>query len=289
MKVIVSGAAGFIGSSTCQALALRGHQVHALTHRRAVTLPDGAESHQIRGLDSVLEIYRRVLPDATIHLATHYARNHAADELDPLIQANVHLGTQLLEATSATPGCVFVNAATSWQFDETGNPVPRNLYAATKGAFQQILDTYARNGVRTASLVVYDTYGANDTRGKIVQRMLEAAESGTKLSMSSGHQRLAFVAVDDVADGFAVAAEGLLSGALPPGRSWRLSEGRLLSLRELAAKVAAATGRDLLIDWGSVPAGPREPAAPWLGLPPLPGWVERMDVDAFLRQLAVRS
>lgn len=288
MKVVVSGASGFIGTWVCRALVLRGHEVHALTHRRPLAALDGTQSHSLSGgvdgLGGLMQIYERVQPEATIHLATYYARNHAADEIEPLIQANVQLGTQLLEAASATGCRAFVNAASSWQFDENGSPVARNLYAATKGAFQQILQTYARGGLRSASLVVYDTYGPDDTRGKILQRVIEAARSGTRLAMSSGHQRLAFVAVEDVADGFAGAAEGLISGELPPGRTWRLSEGRLLSLRELADKVSQATGRVPAIDWGSVPAGPREPAEPWLGIPVLPGWSEKIDIDAFLRQ-----
>jgi nucleoside-diphosphate-sugar epimerase len=285
MKVMVSGASGFIGLRVCEALAQRGHTVHALTHRRHVVARNVAESHPLTGgLDGLLEIYQRVRPHATIHLATHYARHHSADEIDALIQANVSLGTQLLEAASATRCDVFVNAASSWQFDHVGNPTPRNLYAATKAAFQQILESYTQSGLRSASLVIYDTYGPNDTRGKIVQRLLEAAGSGNRLEMSTGHQRLAFVAVDDVANGFALAVEGLSAGEIPSGRFWRLSDGRLLSLRQLAEKVAAASGERLLIDWGARPAGPREPVEPWLGIPVLPGWSQRGDLDCFLHQ-----
>ena len=66
-------------------------------------------------------------------------------------------------------GCYrMVNTGTSWQHYENSDHRPSNLYAATKQAFEEILNFYATAyPLRVCSLHLSDTYGPNDIRPKL--------------------------------------------------------------------------------------------------------------------------
>ena len=101
---------------------------------------------------------------------------------------------------------------------------PVSLYAATKQAFQDILQFYCEvRGLRAVTLELPDTYGPDDKRPKLFSLLDRVARSGETLQMSPGEQLLDLLHVDDVVHGYEVAADGLLSGHLPSPSQYQLS------------------------------------------------------------------
>ena len=62
-----------------------------------------------------------------------------------------------------------INFGTSWQVDEMGNNLPFNAYASSKNSVESFFDHFALNGLRVPTLGLYDTYGPNDKRDKILK------------------------------------------------------------------------------------------------------------------------
>jgi nucleoside-diphosphate-sugar epimerase len=134
----------------------------------------------------------------------------------------------------------------------------------------------------TATLLVYETFGPDDTRGKILDRLIAAAISGTPLDLSPGEQAIDLVHVDDVVSAIMLVAEGLVAGTLPPGGRFALSSGTAITLRELAGRIEASLGRPVPARWGALSYRPGEIMRPWRGGAALPGWRPGHSLDGFL-------
>jgi len=286
---LVTGGTGFIGSHLVEHLRAAGWAVHMLVrpNDEPMALPSaGVQIHPYRGQTSdVIQAMERSRPDVVFHLASLFLAQHTAQQIVPLIEANVLLGVQLLEAMSSAGVKSLVNTGTSWQHFHCDSYLPVNLYAATKQAFEDILAYYAdAEGIRAVTLSLFDSYGPGDTRNKLLRLLLDCMETNRELQMSSGEQILDLVHVDDICEAFLHAARLVRDPKHPSTASYAVSGGERMSLREIVATLEQTAGRTLRIDWGARPSRPREVMHLWNG-PAMPGWQPRIKLVDGLRAL----
>jgi nucleoside-diphosphate-sugar epimerase len=288
-KVIVSGGNGFIGSSLILCLLAKSIEVHAIVnenHQRLDAILPGDCIHVLHGgIGSVVEIVTRVIPDTIFHLAAVYAEPDSSRSVLRMIDGNLTLGACLLfAATQCSPQPVFINTGTYWQFDPNSTYSPNTLYAATKHAFQDILLFYReRWGVRSVSLVLYDTFGENDTRPKLWRRITTALP-GESLRLSPGDQTIHLIHIDDTVSAFFQAAEMLQEhSAMEP--LYSLSSPAPVKLRTLVEELNAKGNLNLNLQWGAVPYWEGQVLVPWVGKA-LPGWVPKVEVLPALLSMA---
>lgn len=282
----MTGGTGFIGSHLVQALLAAGWQVHLLLRPSKRQHPGGVHIHPYQGETAdVLHAMQRSQPHAVFHLASLFLAQHTPEQVLPLLQSNILLGTQLLEAMRLTSVPALINTGTSWQHFERDTYAPVNLYAATKQAFEDVLAYYVEAaGIRATTLSLFDTYGPGDTRKKLLPLLLHSLETGHVLEMSPGHQILDLVHVNDLCAAYLQAADLLLNPAPASATTYAVSGGQRQSLREIVALLEQAAGRSLHIAWGARPYREREVMQPWVG-PSLPGWTPRIDLQDGLRDL----
>jgi nucleoside-diphosphate-sugar epimerase len=223
-----------------------------------------------------------VRPDAVFHLATCFRGRHDIHDIEPLVLANVLLGTQLAEALLSAPPRVFVNVGTAWQRDTSGAYAPAALYGATKQAMEDVLRYYADSGAfAVADVKLFDTYGPQDPRGKIVSQLQRAAENREPLQMSPGEQLIDLLHVDDVVEALRAAA----MAARDPWSSWAASSGMPQSIRTLVERFSAAYGSSVQVEWGAIPYRSREMFTPWRAGESVPGWSPRIAFEDGIRSL----
>jgi dTDP-4-dehydrorhamnose reductase len=142
MKIIVTGASGFLGREVCLAALRRGHEVLALGGSRAPVVPGVA---QARAFDLCSEAALEALvleefPHAVVHCAAlptietclaEPSRTKALNTEVPkkLAQLCFHLGAKLVHLSTDT---VFDGVTGNYQ--PTDHPKPLNLYGETKAA-----------------------------------------------------------------------------------------------------------------------------------------------------------
>ena len=238
----------------------------------------------IAGLRSILEEHR---PESVFHFASAVlGESHSENDVEPLVRSNILLGTQLAESCVKTRTHKFINAGTFFEYrDGTSSYDPVSLYAATKRAFKDILEYYARaTPLRALSLCLYDLYGPDDPRPKLLNLLARSASSGETLALSPGDQSLDLLHVDDAAAAF-LRAETLLS-ADPElrVREYCASSGERLNLRALVELFREETGLSPNIHFGGRPYRKREVMHPWAG-PALPGWSPSMTLASGLRRV----
>lgn len=281
MRVLLTGATGFIGRHVFRRLVEEGHDVAALVRpnsRLDVLQPANSRVHLLVYDGTYSSLHAAVAatrPNLVIHLASLFLSHHSALDVARLIESNLNFPTQLLEAMAEFDVKHLINTGTSWQHFEGKNYNPVNLYAATKQAFETLLSFYVEaKGIRAITLKLFDTYGPNDDRVKLFSLLRGAAKTGEALRMSPGEQVLDLVYIDDVVDAF------LLSMAHLPlvttTESYAVSGPDRISLRELVRVYENTVGRRVPVEWGERSYRPREVMMPWKAHDLVPGWQARV-------------
>lgn len=284
MRVLVTGAGGFVGRHLVSALRVEGHEVACLVRKPNelpadwADLPQGQAEPTGQGVRALCASFR---PQVVVHLAALYVTEHRYEDIAPLIEANLLLGAYLLEAMRECGCNAMVWAGTSWQHYQDADYKPVNFYAATKQALSTLAEYYLDVvGLRLLELHLYDSYGEDDPRKKLINLLKHSAQAADNLAMSLGEQRMHLVHVDDVAKGFVLACRQVLEQAPGERRVYRLPSNHPISLRELVERFnAVCSDKEVCVAWGARPYRTREVFQPWENAPVLPGWRPTIDLD----------
>jgi nucleoside-diphosphate-sugar epimerase len=300
--VVISGISGFIGQHLAHFLAGEGYPVMGLIREGttlARPLPPSVSLVRFSSPNApeLPELFKQCRPQAVIHLATHFLGAHQYTDIPALMQANLTFGTQLLEASVQAEVPVFLNTATAWQHYQNQPYSPVNLYAATKQAFEAVLQYYSEAyPLKAATLTIFESYGPHDTRRKLIPALLQAAKSGTLLDMVPPEQQLDMVHVQDVvraferalhltheSSGSSVSVYGIATGE--PVTLQQLLDTLNTVITEESDRSSAFTAQPIRCRWGARCYRSREALIPWRDYTPLPQWAPRIPLGEGLRQL----
>jgi nucleoside-diphosphate-sugar epimerase len=287
---LITGVTGFVGSHLARASVEAGDDVHALVRPNArldhiPDLVDAVVFHTDSG-GALDDVVTAAVPDVTFHLATHFVAEHTGADVSPMVDANVSFPSRLADALARIqPSARFVNAGTAWQHVDGASYLPKNFYAATKQAFEDVLTHYASSGqLRVVTVNLYDTYGPLDRRGKVVPALVNAVRSGSPLTMGSGVQILDLVHIRDAVSAFRRAA-ALAGDTESP--YFAVSSGEPVTIRQLVDILADVAGAPVPVEWGARPDRAGDMVSYWSAGPPLAGWSPTIDLRAGLAELLV--
>ena len=180
-----------------------------------------------------------------------------------MIQSNILFGTEILEAMKESNTNLLINTGTSWQHYNSEEYNPVDLYAATKEAFEKIIKYYIEaENIRCVTLKLFDTYGENDKRPKLINLLNKFADERKILDMSLGEQKLDLVHIDKVTESFIKAFELLENNIELKYDSYGVSSGKQISLKEIVENFEKESGKKVLINWGTKPYRKREVMEP---------------------------
>jgi nucleoside-diphosphate-sugar epimerase len=276
VKVLVTGATGFIGSHVARALLQGGHEVHAVVRpasdRRRIADIERALTVHIGEMDHV-----PVDPDVLIHLAWYAVpgRYLAAPENRECLAASLRL---LRRAA-----CRVVCAGTCFEFDtslgrlsEDSPTKPTSLYAESKDALRrELVERHDAVWVR-----FFYQYGPWEDERRLVPSIMRALQRGEPAELSPGEQRRDFLHVEDVAAAVVAIATSGLTGPVNVG------SGEAPSVKEIALTIASLAGRPELLRFGVIPHAPGEPMLILADNARLrsTGWARRYSLEQGLRQ-----
>ena len=288
MKILVTGATGFIGEHLVRKLLHDRHEVHILVRPdtdQEQLEPTIVHTH-LGSTQNMIDTIQDTQPDAVIHLASLFIGEHKSTEVENIINSNVMLSTQLVEAMSVNRVGLLINVGTSWQHYADADYNPVNLYAATKQAFRSLLSFYLETTkLRVINLELFDTFGPDDRRNKLFNLLNRLRLTGETIGMSPGYQYLDPIYIDDVCDAFLVALQRLQSGQVKRSETYSVCSNEPIQLRELVKIYENISNTKLNIEWSGRPYRPREVMTPWSGGVTLPGWSPKISIEDGIRML----
>jgi len=282
--IIVTGASGFIGSNLSLSFINNGFDVHILSRQESdLSFLKSHEAHFTNhiydgSVQKLKQTFHEVKPTHVFHLASLFLAQHNDSNISNLLESNIIFSTHLVEAMASSNVKYLINTGTSWQHFEDSEYNPVNLYAATKQSFETILEFYIQTfEIKVLTLKLFDTYGANDPRKKILSLLNDHAKSGTALSMSPGDQKIDLVHIDDVIEAFELSYNTILEQT-EKHMHYGVSSNQPLSLKELVYIFEETLDVKLKIDWGKREYRKREVMIPWTKSAKLPGWKNKISL-----------
>ena len=267
MRVLVTGATGFIGSHLTRRLIAEGHEV-------AIVVRANSDTWRINDLlDDIFAIYETDLtdaagiagavisfrPDAVFHLAAYYVPEHTHKDVPMLYNTNV-LGTvNMLEACSSKTVNVrlFVNTSTCFVYGNIADRLgeadwvyPVNLYALTKVMGEQACEYYAKRGLNCVTLRLFPPYGEMDNTRKLIPSVIKSMLDGKELKLTACKQKWDYIYVGDIVDAYVK----LLSMPEFKGHEIiNIGTGHAPSLKHVVLMIKDIIGNDVVPEFGAVP------------------------------------
>ena len=233
MRVLVTGANGFLGSNIVQQLLKRGYDVRAMTRRKNDALSSlNVESvlGDVRDLDSLLAATRDI--ETVYHTAAisgiwgPWKKFHSNNTIGTrnVVEACVQNKVRRL-VHSSSPSVVFngehqVNANESL-------PYPRRWlchYPHSKAlAEQHVLEANEYSGLMTCALRPHLIWGPGDRH--LIPRLLQRARSKQLRRVGDGGNQVDMIFVENAATAHIQAAEAMQPGSPVCGSAYFLSQG----------------------------------------------------------------
>lgn len=234
MKILVTGAAGFIGSNLAEKLAKRGDTVIGLDNfndyydpakkranaaRLAAYPTFRLVEEDIRHRQAMFDLFAAEKFDAVAHLAAMAGVRNAVLHPDLYVQVNLN-GTQNLMDAARAAGDVqnFVMASTSSVYGNTTqipfvetDPCDRPLqpYAAAKRAAEMLGHAYHHlYGLNFTAVRFFTVYGPNGRPDMMAYLVAESVAKGTQIPLYDGGQMVRdWTYIDDITDGVVAALD----------------------------------------------------------------------------------
>ena len=262
-RVLVTGAAGFIGSHLVERLVRDGRCVRAFVHYNA-----GGWLHNLERVDR--EVFREVEIvagditdpfsvnqavagcDVIFHLASLIAIPYSYRAPAAYVATNVHGALNVLQACRERGVERLVHTSTSETYgtaqyvpiDEKHPLVGQSPYSASKIAADKIAESYQRSyGVPVVTVRPFNTFGPRQSARAVIPTIVCQALTCNEIRLGSTEPVRDFTYVTDTAAGFAAAAEA--EGAV--GEVINLGTGTSVTIGETAEMVLQLMGRDLPI------------------------------------------
>lgn len=254
MKILLTGATGFLGSALAKYWVQAGHDLTLLVRstsslQRVQSLLPTAKLATWSLADSdVVRLVRETSPDMIVHAACAYGRQ--GESVLQIFDTNIRLGMLLLDAVRANgrKRVGFINTGTALD-SMTSN------YALSKQQFAQWGDMLARqhpDALQFVNIRLQHMYGPGDDRSKFPTLVLHACQHhDPRLALTAGEQRRDFIYIDDVVSAYDVVAQNLHEFALSDQVD--LGSGYAPTVRSFVEQIHSLTGSRTELQFGAVP------------------------------------
>lgn len=250
MRVLVTGAAGFIGSHVCRELIASGYEVVGLDN-----MSYASDLQRIEDLDfdvfdvdvcsqvDVDEILRERKIEWVVHTAAETHVDNSIRSSKEFVRTNIE-GTRAVLDSCRSNGVGLLHFSTdevygvptSSAFTEDSPLNPRNPYSATKAAADLLIRSYeVTHGFKAITIRPSNNFGPGQHDEKFIPTIIRSIESGSKIPVyGDGMQQREWTSVKDTARAVAFLLE---SPKDKLGQTFNLSSGFTIPNIEVVKRV----------------------------------------------------
>ena len=263
-RVLVSGAAGFVGANLVRTLLKLGAEVHAIIHPltnpwRITEILADLVVHPADLTDAlaVKNVVAAARPEFIFHTAARRI-SPAFPEPHEVLMANI-LGTfNLLEAASSLDYSCFVHLGSSTEYGTKASSMkeadilePVTFFGATKAAATLLCQQYAQAAKRPLIILrPFLVYGYWDVPTRLIPTAIKAVLANEELALTSSGFRRDYVFIDDLLEACLLALEA----DFPPGEIVNIGSGCQAANEEVVSAIQALIGRRVVVKEGAYPS-----------------------------------
>jgi UDP-glucuronate 4-epimerase len=269
LRVLVTGAAGFIGSHTCEALVARGHDVVGVDNfdpfypaevkEANLAALRGHARFRLERLDIVTDDLPVEGAAAVVHLAAKPGVRPSLEDPAAYMTANVTGTARVVDAARrAGVGRMVFGSSSSVYGESTPAPFaegapavePISPYAASKRAGELLAYAFAHlYGLRVACLRFFTVYGPRQRPDLAIHRFTARIAQGSPIAMhGDGSSERDYTYITDAVDGILGAlawTEGATAGTSEP---FNIGGGGRVRLDRLIGLIGNALGRAPVVE-----------------------------------------
>ena len=249
-KILLTGATGFIGSNILEKIRDKNKIfiVQRQNSKKKIKNSNNIKVLKFNNYNTLSKKLKKIKVDIIIHCATHYKKEHQAKDIFKFIESNILLGNIILENIKDLKAKKFINFSTTWENINKKKHYPKNLYAAYKKGFNNIIDYYKNKlpEIKFYNLIIADTFGKNDTRKKIINTLRENFNKNKISFIVSKNLYLNLLNVDDIIS----AVKILINNNIEPGQ-FVLKNSKYFNIYKLVKFINKNVNKKMRITWQS--------------------------------------
>jgi len=303
MRILVTGATGFVGSRLLERLAeVGGHDLYSLQRYVTGRYVLGAD-HEIKVVFCDLRDHfavkcavREVQPEVVFHLAAispvAYSYDHPNEVLEANLTGTVNLAETCLREVPHFKH--FLLASTSETFGNGPLPkledtpqAPNSPYSISKHAAEKYV-LYMKDAYKFPITVLrpFNTYGRRDNTHFLVERMLVQMLRGNVVKLGDPTPERDLLYIDDHVEAYMTC---FAKPDVSIGQVFNFCTGEKFTVRDLADKMRAITGFGGEVLWDTIPRRPLDIAVLYgdsTKARSVLGWRAQISLDEGLRRVA---
>lgn len=213
-SILITGAAGFIGSHLAHKLIMDGYTVHVLVKpdtnlwrlsdiRHHITV----HTIELTSQSSLVRLLRKLQPHAIYHSAAYGNYAHQRDA-HTMVSVNINGTLSLLEASLRNPYTIFVHIGSSAEYGskdtkrkETDFLEPVSIHAATKASATLLCLSFAKTYRKPiVTLRPFTVYGPKEEPFRFIPTVIHSLLSGSPLKLPKDPIRHDYIYIDDMVD-----------------------------------------------------------------------------------------
>ena len=269
MRIVVTGAAGFIGSHTCERLVARGHDVIGLDSFDDYLYPAAIKRRNAAELSGVRLVEGNICDRAAVaaaitgdvdvvcHLAALAGVRPSLAEPLRYLRTNIEGTGVIAERMREVSARRLVFASSSSVYgarhelaafrEDDPCLAPASPYAATKRMNELQLSTYRDLfGIGVFALRYFTVYGPRQRPDMAIAKFTHAIAHGTPITLfGDGSSRRDYTFIDDIVSGTVAAIESVAPGAY---EIYNLGGTQTISLAELVALIERVVGKQAIVE-----------------------------------------
>jgi nucleoside-diphosphate-sugar epimerase len=262
MRVLLTGASGFIGRHSVPVLLKKGHEVHAVSFSKPGENQRNLYWHQsdLLAPKQVQELIETVSPSHLLHFAWYTEHGKFWNSLENFrwVQASL----ELLQLFANNGGQRAVVAGSCAEYDwnhalcaELTTPlIPETVYGGCKHALQIMLSCFSKEtGLSSAWGRIFHVYGPHENPERLVASVIRSLLLGKEARCTHGEQIRDFLHVAKAAAAFVELLESTVEGPV------NIASGHPVALKDLILEIGKRIGNPNLIRLGAIGSRQGEP------------------------------
>ena len=258
MKILITGASGYLGSHLTKKLAADGHTVTLLLREtsslaRLSSCSSDCLIERYSNLSQIYNIIERIDPEIVIHAACVYGRN--GESIYDLLEANLLFGIKIIDAIIKLNLSVkFINTDTCLNAD-------LNSYSLSKFQFKswgRAISNIPESLLTFVNVSLQQFYGPGDDTSKLPNFILQKCFNNSEdIELTDGTQLRDFIYIDDVVEAYNKIILNIdnLQGFIEID----LGSGVSIPVREFVEQIHLESKSTCKLKFGSINQRPGEP------------------------------